>query len=190
MALRTSFTRVFGAVIPSAWANSIRDHLVTIATSNDVSSEGQLCVNTSTDQLVVHNGSGAIELGRYGAWSSFTLSPVQTFSLSSSNTDVGFARMGRTIVAHARLQFTSNGSTGTQLYIDTNLPAPTGTVVAGHFHYTDAGAFYYTGEVFMNGSSRLNFTVSGVNNTFGVTPSFAVVSGDEMWVNLVYQAAA
>lgn len=191
MAARSTLTVTSGTTITSSWGNTVRDHLVPYTTTDDVgTTEGRMAVNTSTDQLVVYTGSTVRELVRYGAWSSFTLSPVQTFALSSTNTDVGTARLGRTVVAHAHLSFTSSGSTGTQLYIDTNLPAPAGTIVAGVFHFTDLGANYSTGVVFMNTSSRLTFIVTGNNNTFGITPSFAVVSGDEMWINLSYQAAS
>lgn len=185
MALRSSFTRVFGAVIPSAWANSIRDHLVTIATSDDVSSEGQLCVNTSTDQLVMHNGAGgAIEIARYGGLSSVTASTTQSFAVSATARG-GMSRHGTWADAWLRLSFTSNGFTGAPIYIDTNLPAPSLEIRVGGFLYQDAGTALYEGSVFMTPGGRLAMYVHNTPySLLGATPSFAIIAGDAIDLNL------
>ena len=67
MSTRSSLTVVSGTTITSAWGNGIRDHIVPKTTSDDVSSEGQLCVNTSADTLVTHNGTGAVAIAIFGA---------------------------------------------------------------------------------------------------------------------------
>lgn len=67
MSSRSSLTVVSGTTITSAWGNGMRDHIIPKTTSDDVSSEGQLAANTSTDRIVVHNGSGAVRFGHYSA---------------------------------------------------------------------------------------------------------------------------
>lgn len=65
MSTRSSLTVVSGTTITSAWGNGIRDHVVPKTTSDDVSSEGQLAANTSTDRIMVHNGTSAARLMHY-----------------------------------------------------------------------------------------------------------------------------
>lgn len=66
MPARSSLTRTAFSTITSAWANSLRDHVVPYSGSDDVSTEGQLSVNTTSDRVMVHNGSGARRLIHYG----------------------------------------------------------------------------------------------------------------------------
>ena len=65
MSTRSSLTVVSGTTITSAWGNLVRDHVVPKTTSDDVSSEGQLAANTSTDRIMVHNGTSAARLMHY-----------------------------------------------------------------------------------------------------------------------------
>lgn len=65
MSTRSSLTVVSGTTITSSWGNGIRDHIIPKTTSDDVSSEGQLAANTSTDRIMVHNGTSAARLMHY-----------------------------------------------------------------------------------------------------------------------------
>lgn len=65
MSSRSSLTVTSGTTITSAWGNLVRDHVVPKTTSDDVSSEGQLAANTSTDRIMVHNGTSAARLMHY-----------------------------------------------------------------------------------------------------------------------------
>lgn len=65
MSARSALTVVSGTTITSAWGNNIRDHAVTRTTTNDVSADGQLVMNTSTGQLVAHDGAGATRIAHY-----------------------------------------------------------------------------------------------------------------------------
>jgi hypothetical protein len=88
MAARSTLTVTSGTTITSAWGNSVRNHLVPYTTSNDVSSEGQLAVNTSTKQLVAYNGSSAVRLGHYTSagrtWVSATDSGVGSIATATT----------------------------------------------------------------------------------------------------------
>lgn len=68
MTARSGFTVSNGATIATTWGNGVRDHIVPIGTTNDVSSEGQLASNTSTNKVVVHDGTSARTLVAYGEW--------------------------------------------------------------------------------------------------------------------------
>ncbi len=189
MAARSSFTRAALSTITAAWANTIRDHLPTITGSNDVSSEGQLCVNTATDQLVVHNGSGAVELVRYGAPSSFSIAVGQGFGVAFTAARVGFVRCGPWVLAHATLTFTSNGSTGAPITIATDLPAPGAATNAGTFLYTNSTtATYYQGTIAMDTGADCVFVSHLEAGVVGQDPSFAIISGHQVSLNFSYWA--
>ena len=85
MSSRSSLTVTSGTTITSAWGNGIRDHIVPKTTSNDDVVEGQLAfnVNTSTDTLVTHNGTGAVpRRANYGRAASSTHRSPQSFATS------------------------------------------------------------------------------------------------------------
>jgi hypothetical protein len=77
MAARSTLTVAGSTTIASSWGNNVRDHAVTRTTSDDVSAEGQLCANTSTDRIVVHDGTSARTLVEYGGWATWTPGVVQ-----------------------------------------------------------------------------------------------------------------
>jgi hypothetical protein len=83
MAARSTFTRTSGSVITSAWANSLRDHVVPFTGADDVTTEGQIGVNTITDRLVIHDGTASRRLGHY------TSSGRTGFSYTSSANPIG-----------------------------------------------------------------------------------------------------
>lgn len=188
MAARSTFTRTSGSVITSAWANSLRDHLPTITTSNDVSSEGQLAVNTSSDAVVIHDGSGVVELARYGALSAITLSTQQSFGVASNNGG-GYGRNGTWIDANVSMYFTTNGATGFAITVDTNLPPPTYQLRAGDFTFIDSGSSVYEGSVLIDTAGILTFYChDSAGALLGQTPSFAINVGDQLFFSLRYPA--
>ena len=65
MAARTTLTRSPGQGIASAHMNALRDHVVPFGSTDDVTSEGQMAVNTTTKRLVVHDGTAAVRVGYY-----------------------------------------------------------------------------------------------------------------------------
>jgi hypothetical protein len=62
MGARNTLTVVSGTTITSAWGNGVRDHIVSYASTNDVSITGQTSFNTSTGRLVYWNGSAAVPI--------------------------------------------------------------------------------------------------------------------------------
>jgi hypothetical protein len=186
VAARFTFTRTAGTAITAAWANTLRDHVVPTTTSNDVSSEGQLAVNTSTDQLVVYTGSAALELARYGSLSSVTLTTTQSFGVTSNNAG-GMSRNGTWCDANFQMYFTSNGSSGNAITIASTLPAPTYQMRVGDFTYVDAGTTVYEGSILLTTGSGLRFYAhNSSGGLLGANPSFAIAVGDELYMTIRY----
>lgn len=190
MAARSTFTRSAGNTITAALNNSIRDHLPTYTTSNDVSTEGQLCVNTSTDKLVVYSGAAVVELANYGAWKAYTTTITQSFGVAHAQYEVEYMRSGRNVTATGQLYFTGNGSVGNPITCTTNLPAPPRDLCVGSFVYQEVGTGSYTGSIMMSTASVLTFQCHNVNSVLGQTPSFAIIATDSIWLQISYKATS
>ena len=190
MAARSTFTRSAGNTITAALNNSIRDHLVTYTGSDDVATEGQLAVNTTTDQLVVYTGSVAREIARYGALTAFVAMSVNQGGAIpvTIGTGSGWSRRGPWIEAQINLTFPiGSGTAGNAITISSSdLPNPAASCVAGWFMYQDGGTTVYAGSVFMTSGGSMTL-FSGANNSgIGLTPSFALASADAAWLSLRY----
>lgn len=139
MAARSTLTVTSGTTITSAWGNSVRDHVVTRTTTDDVASEGQLVVNTSSDALVVHNGTGSVAVAHYGLGSTWTPAIVQSFAVA---TTVNYARYwikGRRCKCEFQLTCTSSGATSNAIVIS-GIPVTANSSVGaiGHGYLYDA----------------------------------------------------
>lgn len=191
MAARSTLTVTSGTTITSAWGNSVRNHVVPATGSNDVATEGQLCVNTVADVLVVHDGTTVKQLARYGAWDAWTGTCTQAFAVSYTSTNQTHTLQGRHVSASGLLAFTGFGSVGQPISIASNLPVPSAPVLAGSFLYIDSGVGYYQGSVVMDTSGVLTMQVhNAAASNLGQTPSFAIANVDSLWLNLSYPAAA
>lgn len=191
MAARSTLTVTSGTTITSAWGNAVRDHAVPYTTSNDATAEGQLAVNTSTDRLIVYNGSAAVELGRYGDWSTWTATGDQGGSVAGTASNCVFTRSGRLIVATGRFAFTAVGTASNTISIGTNLPLPAATSVVGQFLFFNTGDAFYVGLATMNATTgALTFVSHSGNNNFGINPNVQVHSGDAIDLVLTYRAAS
>jgi len=190
MAARSTFTRSAGNTITAALNNSIRDHLVTYTGSDDVTTEGQLCVNTTTDRLVVYTGSVAREIARYGALTSFVAMSVTQGGAQpvSIGTGSGWSRQGPWIDAHINLTFPLGaGTAGNPITISsTDLPNPPATCTAGGFVYIDTGTTAYAGQVEMSAAGAMILFVGTTVAGLGQAPSFALGATDLLRITLRY----
>lgn len=82
MAARSTLTVTSGTTITSSWGNAVRDHAVPGTTSDDVSSNGQLAVNTSTNRLVTRLGGTNYPIA--GAMPRVRLRTTTTFALGAT----------------------------------------------------------------------------------------------------------
>lgn len=174
MTARSGFTVTNGATIATTWGNGVRDHLVPIGTTDDVSSEGQLAVNTSTDQLVIHNGSAAKNLVGYGGWTSYNPTVAQGGTMTWSATENAWTRVGRTIHFKVNVTITGGISTGTTT-IEIALPvtgAAAYDIVGSGFIYDASTAIYYPAIAMMKGTATsvwmLSTAVDSTQPTLGL----------------------
>lgn len=191
MAARSTLTVTSGTTITSSWGNSVRDHVVSRTTSNDVAAAGQIGFNTTSGIGYTHNGAVAVEFARYTGWTDFTATVTQSFGVAYTATYRGFKRDGFEVTANVVMTFTGNGSSGNTIVVATDLPAPPTTLHCGTFSYVDAATAMYVGTVLIDTSSNLTFYVH--NNALaalGASPSFAIVSTDVLRFELDYPAAA
>ena len=192
MAARSAMTVVSTTTIATSWGNNIRDHIVARTTSNDVASEGQMAVNTSTDQLVIHNGSAAVQFGTYGTPTSFTATPAQTgFAGSWSNTACFYTRYGRHISGVGEVNILSGtGTAGNVITLDPTLPDPANDTIVGSYTYLDAGVAWYTGTVLFTAAGVLYFHTNGSSTYIGAAPSLGMATDDQIRFNFNYFAAS
>lgn len=192
MAARSAMTVTSTTTIATSWGNNIRDHVVARTTSNDVASEGQMAVNTSTDQLVIHNGSAAVQFGTYGTPTTWTGTPTQTgFGGSWSSTSCLYTRYGRHITGVGQIDISSGtGTAGNVITLATNLPVPAADTVVGCYTYLDAGVAWYTGSLLLTGAGVLYFHTDGSSTYLGAAPSLGMVTGDQFRVNFNYFASS
>ena len=117
MAARSAMTVTSATTIATSWGNNVRDHVVARTTSDDVSSEGQLCANTSSDALIIHNGTGAVAIAHYGLGSTWTPAITQSFAVAAT---VNYARYwveGRRCKCEFQLTCTGSGATSNAIVI-------------------------------------------------------------------------
>jgi hypothetical protein len=195
MAARSTLTVVSGNTITSAWGNSVRDHVVTYTGSNDVTTEGQLAVNTTNDDVVIHNGSAAEIIGHYGGWyTSWTPTCTQGFAVALTVNRARWLRIfGRTIVFQANGSFAGNGSTNNTITF--SLP-----VTAASSGYTIPGS----GLIYDGSNNRPGSPYLASTTTVGLLPqeapstallgasvmTAAVIAGNLWSISGVYEAAS
>lgn len=94
-------------VLTSTFLNTnYRDQVVSTVTSGTrpTGTEGQVIVETDTDELQIYSGSGWVDWGQYGAWTAYT--PTQTGATGS--TTAAYIKHGRLVTM--RMKFTASGA--------------------------------------------------------------------------------
>lgn len=204
MAARSTFTRTSGSVITSAWANSLRDHVVPYSGAADGTTDGMVSVNTTADTMHIGNGTIAATFGCYGTPPTWTMPgtwPLKQGTLGEAEVSLSqnfIVRQGREVRAWGRVTVGFAGSptpsAGSPIYLDTNLPA-TSVDLLGTFYYFDSGTIVYEGVAVnpaASGTGTQRVALQANNNTgfLGQTPSFAAFNGDVILLNLSYIATA
>ena len=186
MAARSTLTVVSGTTITSAWGNAIRDHAVPSTTADDVAAEGQIGVNTTTDRLMIHDGTAARRLLAYSATGrthcrrSDTIpnSPISGM-LNNTITQLAFA------TADADPDGFYTGFNGTQ-YVFT-IPAALGGVYAisweGTFSTGWAGTTQDYADITVNGVAAFHFPQYPNFNRFQANVSnIELAGGQTVWL--------
>lgn len=197
MAARSSFTRVSGGVITTAWANSLRDHVAPYSTTaNDGTTEGMLSINTTSDTLRVGNGSTTVEVASYGAYqSTWTPQVTQSIPLTTTTNIARVARYGRTVVANFRVTLAGVGVASNVITLPLPVTAAnnSGVLGSGYFFDDSAGLIYPFIALHQFNSATtfvLLSTESAAANFLGVSVFTAAVGGGDLIEGqLIYEAA-
>jgi hypothetical protein len=154
--------------------------------------EGELFYETDTDKLWVWDGTNWVELGRTGAWTSFTPTLTQPGAITKTNTYSRWTRFGRTILASFSLAVTAAGTAGSPVQVGLPFSCAVGGQTAGSGWIYDASTTTrYAGSWEASGTTvvALVTDVTG-GNVWGAVPSLALASGDVMEGILLFEAAA
>lgn len=204
MAARSTLTVVSGSTITSAWGNSVRDHAVPRTTSDDVSAEGMLAANTSTNEIVVHDGSSARTLVAYGAWESYIgLAGIAQGTGGVTGLGAGsvaeFTMIGRTVHWSYEVEVASVLAPQAGAAILIGFPVAARSIYGrrGNGYFFDVSTGMYYPCVVHGGGSTSGALVSsaadGTSITLGATGSpfaSAIDVGDWIRVGGTYQAAS
>ncbi len=194
MATQASLDVTAATTINASWGDSVAQHLPTVETATPaVVFEGKVYVRSDLDALMISDGSTERELARYGAATTFTVSSItQSAGVSYTTNRAVFSRQGRWITGECTVTFSSAGSSGYGVAVNTTgLPTPaTGSgATAGIFLYTDVGTAAYVGVVTMS-STTFNFWVHNAGLQLGGTPAFAITGSDVLSFSFSYEASA
>lgn len=108
----------------------------------------------------------------------------------SCTTTYGFrAAVGDLFVAHIKLAFTAAGVAGSPIQFNTPYTLANLEAIGGVFSYYEAGNTVYTGTVWPVSTTVMGFQVNLNGSQFGVSPSFAIASGDAMYATCIGRRA-
>jgi len=189
MAARSSFTRTSGGVITSAWANSMRDHLIPYSGAADGVTEGMLSVNTATDQLRIGTGATTVQFGCYGTPTAITAGMTQTGFSGSFTTSGEMVVYGNHVVASGFstvLSVITPGTAGNIIeLVIAALPIVSSQRCVGSYVFRDAStSSVYGGAVIMATSGAIG--MYGSTSALGVTPSLGIAVDDTVWFSINY----
>lgn len=128
-------------------------------------------------------------IGEFTAWTP-TVTQPSDITISASN--AVYVSVGPLIYLSIFVQLGSAGTSGQHVTVS-GLPAVirpqiTGShFTIGNFTYYDAGNTTYAGSAVYVATNSVKFLTHNNSNYLGATPSFAVASGDELWVNCIYR---
>lgn len=207
MTARSGFTVSNGATIATTWGNGVRDHIVPIGTTDDVSSEGQLASNTSTNKVVVHDGTSARTLVAYGEWDTWAMVYGQWLGVqqgtggvtsSGAGSDAYYTMVGRTV--HWSMDLVVGGVSGSSAGSPINIGLPVAAKNVwgwrgNGYYYSNTTGLYYPCIVFGNGyaaaASLLSASTDGSSIALGAGVfTGALAINDTIRVGGSYQAAA
>jgi hypothetical protein len=137
-------------------------------------------------------GSGAVEEvpidgGIFGAVTPFVPTITQGVAVSATVTAANYVQNGSVITVSIALAVTGSGTSGQSIVVG-NLPAGLGSKSGAFF--IDANSTTYVGTTTNVTDTGVNFKVGGaVGDSLGVSPAFALTSGDRIILNMTYISA-
>lgn len=122
-------------------------------------------------------------------WADWTPTITQSGSVTYTSTFSRYSVIQDTVIVRARLAVTSAGTTNNTITIGSiPVAAADNSGIAGEMVILDNGTAYYIGALFISGTTFLG-RADGLGAAFGVTPNFALASGDIIDIVAVYEGA-
>lgn len=128
--------------------------------------------------------------GEVGRWQDWTPTVTQSVSVTFTNTFARYIVIQKLVFFRARLGVTSAGTTGNAVIIG-GLPFSFASV-SGHvgtIRILDSGTGNYVGILAVNTATSVVGVADGLANVIGITPNFALASGDTITVEGAYEGA-
>jgi hypothetical protein len=145
--------------------------------------------NGPTQVLALANWLDAFLVQGSAAWTSWTPTVTQGVGVTVTNTRSRYLQWGKLVIARAYLAVTSSGTSANVITVSLPTTAVGSEDVSGTVHIFDTSAT--TNHVGIASSNGTNGAV-GIENAgglIGVTPAFAIASGDTIRVQIHYEAA-
>lgn len=179
---------VNGATISEANLDAVARQVVITCTSSTRPAspdEGMTIYETDTDRVLVWDAS-AWRIVREPA-QSWTPTITQSATVTTTVTRANYHRVGAFVYAQADLAITGTGTAGNAIACSLPVVAINADDVHGQFVVVDASAAIYTGSIYPSSTSAVTFVASGNTSLLGAAPSFGLVSGDRIRLDIAYR---
>jgi len=153
--------------------------------------DGMLASITGTDALSYYDGAAWDQIGPLSAWSTWAPAITQSSTPSQLYSDSYYMRVGRLIIAVARISFTGAGTASNPIYSTWPVTPRSFTqeVAVGSFQYFDSGTTVRAGTCMFVNIYGVGFNYGGYVNKMG-NGDFAIANGDTFTFQLIYEAAS
>ncbi len=168
--------------------------------SGDVFSGGGFEVIASTSEygyyyystLTVWDGSAWVDMPTVTAWTTFTPTVTQSGSVTVTVTSARYKLVDDLCTMQVRLAVTGTGTAANAIIVG-GIPAAAQPAVSGNdnvigtFMALDTGIAHYAGAVVAVGASDFRFYNAGDGAYMGVSPAWALASGDSISFQASYE---
>lgn len=156
--------------------------------------EGQLYVDTTNDEIEIYNGSAWMTFP-YGAWQSYTPTVTQSGTVTKTVTRSVYTKIGRTVFFQCKLAITGSGTSGNNITVSLPVTAVSATDSrVGQFDFYDSSVVrIYHGSAFLASTTTvkgLRIDTGAISAIGNGDPATGLASGDEININIVYEAAS
>jgi hypothetical protein len=185
-----------GVLTSSFYNTYIREQVIVTCTSatRPTGVEGRRIYETDTDLEYVHNGTSWILVGGVDGWTSFTPQIDQGVTNIAKTVTYSKWMRGprRTITFSFSLALTAGGTGGSAVSITLPVAAASATSVQGAGSVYDAStATRYVVQLKAPSTTTISFYPSQASpNPWGIAPSLALASADDLSGSVTYEAAS
>jgi hypothetical protein len=183
---------VASAVFTDAFAVKAEGIIACTSATRPTGVEGRRIYETDTDLEQAYDGSTWVEMGRTGAWTSWTPTVTQSGTVTTTNTRSRYVRYGRTIHFSVDLSVTGSGTGSNPVLV--SLPATAAAsaqMVAGTGNIGDSSAATdYVGSPYLNSTAAVGLLNSSGAYLGNATFTAGLASGDRIRISGTYEAAS